>query len=182
LFVPATAKSQLSLGITIGGIAFHQGSLENSNLYSIKIDKKGRAVVFGGVTVSVAYRINDYFGVKAMQSLIFHDSAGQFAGISHFGVVLHDDLVGMKSEKHQFSTSIGPFWYYRKGWSRLPGYNSAPEFMTLSNNSLWERKFVWLGGFFNYNYSLDGDNSILIDFLPAYPHLYAVSGGVRLMN
>ena len=88
-------SSQFTIGVTIGGIGIHQGSTENAKFYKLNVDKKGRGVIFGAVNLSVGYRFNDYLGVRAMQSVIFHDSAGKFAGISHVGLTLYDDVVGM---------------------------------------------------------------------------------------
>ena len=171
------AGAQFSVSITIGGIALHQGKSENNRFYKCKIDRSGRAIFFTGIALGASYRINDYFGIKAFQSFILHDSAGKRAGISHIGLELHDDLVGMKGQKHQFSTSIGPFWYYRKGWMGIPEYQNDPQFIKLSNDGRWERKFIWYGGFFRYNLQLDDCNDLAIEFLPGYPHIYALSAG-----
>jgi len=172
------ASAQFSLGVTIGGIAVHQGKSENNRYYQWKIDRDGTAVFFAGITLSASYRINDYLGIKLVQSFIGHDSAGKQAGISHIGIELHDDLVGMKCSKHQFSQSIGPFWYYRKGWKSLPDYRNDPEFLKVIGDGSWERLFVWYGGFFNYRLALKNWQDLSFDFLPGYPHIYAISGGV----
>lgn len=171
-----TLKGQISIGVTIGGLAIHQGKT-NPDFYPWKLDKKGYAVVFGGVNLSLSYRINDYIGIKAVQSLIFHDSGGKFAGISHIGIQFHDDIAGMRSVDHHLSMSIGPFWYYRKNWTNIDGYKNDPEFINLSENGVWERKFVWYGGFMQYAYSLDESNDFAIDLLPGYPHIYALTAG-----
>lgn len=165
------------MGVTIGGLAVHHKKASNPEIYPLKLDKNGYAVVFGGINFSVSYRINDYVGIKAVQSLIFYDSAGKFAGISHIGVQLHDDIVGLKSEEHHFSHSIGPFWYYRKNWSNIPGYTNDPSFIKMDAKGIWERKFAWYGGFSRYDYRLDAHNDLVVDFLPGYPFVYAGTVG-----
>lgn len=172
-------QAQWSIGVTIGGIAFHQGKVPNPDIYPWKLDKKGVGVIIAGINISISYRINNYLGVKAVQSLIFHDSGGKFAGISHIGLQLHDDIVGMKWEDHHTSMSIGPFWYYRKNWNTIPGYNHDPGFITLDKEGIWERKFVWYGGFFRYNYSFSENYDFAVDVLPGFPHVYGFSAGIN---
>jgi hypothetical protein len=171
--------AQFSLGVTIGGLALHGQKSENAKYYPLKMDRNGYAIFFGAISVSASYRINDYFGVKAVHSFIIHDSAGKRAGISHLGLELHDDLFGMKNPVHQFSHSIGPFWYYRKGWSDLDGYQNDPLFITMDADQRWERKFVWYGGFTRYNLKIDSQNDFALDFLPGFPFIYALSAGIN---
>jgi hypothetical protein len=177
LFFSARLHAQWNIGLTIGGLAVHQQKAGNPDFYPWKLDKKGYAVVFSGLNLSLSYRINDFWGIKAVQTLIFHDSGGRFAGISHVGVQFHDDLLDMRWLDHHMSMSIGPFWYYRKNWSKIPGYRHDPGFMKMDERGVWERKFVWYGGFFRYEYRLDKTNDLAIDFLPGYPYVYAVTGG-----
>jgi hypothetical protein len=172
-------QAQWSIGISIGGLAFHQKKPADPNIYPCKLDKKGIGVFIAGINLSLSYRINDYFGVKAVQSLIFYDSGGKFAGISHLGLQLHDDIVGMNWKDHHTSMSIGPFWYYRKNWTQIPGYHNDPDFIRLNSSGVWERKFVWYGGFMDYRYVLNERMDFTLDVLPGYPHIYALGLGMN---
>lgn len=178
-YTESTLQAQWSVGVTIGGLAFHHEKASNPEFYPWKLDKKGIAIIFSGMNVSFSYRINDYLGVKAVQTLIWHDSGGKLTGISHIGLQIHDDIIGMDWEKHHLSMSIGPFWYYRKNWTRIAGYQNDPKFMTLSGDGHWERKFVWYGGFMDYSYVLDEKKDFTIDFLPGFPHVYAWTAGLN---
>jgi hypothetical protein len=177
LFQASVSVAQFSVGLSIGGFAIHHGDSRNAEIYPKKLDKQGRLVPFAGISLMVSYRINKYIGLKAVQSLILYDSAGKRAGISHIGIELHDDIIGMDINNVQSSMSLGPFWYYRKGWSEIASYQNDPEFIQLSVNKKWERKFVWYGGFMRYNFDLGDKNAVAIDFLPGIPHLYAFSAG-----
>jgi hypothetical protein len=179
LLLPVLLAAQFSVGVTLGGLGWHFEKGPNVEFYKWKISKNGLLTGYGGVTFSASYQINDYVGIKLAQSLVFHDSAGKFTGITNAGIELHDDIVGLRSPTHRFSACIGPFWYYRKGWSDIPKYKNDPDFLKVGRQGKWERKFIWYGGFLRYNYSLDDQNDLSIDLLPAVPHVTAISLGVN---
>ena len=171
------SSAQWNIGVTIGGLAYHQGKVKNPDIYPTKIDSRGKFVIFRGINISLSYQFNDYVGVKAVQTLIFHDSAGKFAGISHLGLQLHDDIAAMDFESHHLSMSIGPFLYYRKGWNNIEGYTHDPHFIKMSTNGEWESKFVWYGGFMRYDYNIDSHTNLAFDLLPGFPFVYALTSG-----
>ena len=180
-----TSKAQFSIGITLSGIGFHprKEKYENTDLYKWNIDKKGRFVAFSSLTFFLSYRFNNYIGVKLMQSIVSHDCAGHFAGITHFGIDLHDDILAMKNPQHQFSVSFGPFWYYRKNWNTEPNYMHDAKYLKLSNNHIWETKFVWYGGQVEYSYLPDNSNiAYTVNFLPAIPYLYTLGVGAKYIQ
>lgn len=178
------ASSQISVGISIGGIGYHpiEEKNENAEFYKWKFDKKGKMVGFASVTFFFSYRFNDYIGAKVMQSFVFHDCAGNFAGVTHLGVDLHDDIIGWKNPSNQFSLSFGPFWYYRKNWSQEPHYKNDPNFMKLSDNGVWESKFVWHGGQIEYDHFINANEALSINFLPGYPYLYTFGVGMKQIS
>ncbi len=177
--LPFLLAAQFSFGLTLGGLAYHFEKNQNVAFYKWKLNKSGLLTGYAGVTFSASFQINDYVGLKIVQSLVFHDSAGKFAGITNAGIELHDDIVGLRSPEHRFSAAIGPFWYYRKGWSGIPEYKNDPDFLNSGRNGKWERKFIWYGGFLRYNLSIDAQNDLSIDLLPAIPHMSAISFGVN---
>lgn len=175
-----TAPSQVSVGITFGGIGYHPQKSENSKFYKWKVDKKGHFVGFAGMTFNVSYRFNDYVGVKLIQSVVGHDCAGKFAGVTHVGVELYDDIIGLRDNRHDFSMSFGPMLYYRNNWSREPGYVNDPDFIRMSSNQKWERKFIWHGGQIQYDYRVTDQESFQVNFMPGHPYLYSFMAGYGL--
>ncbi len=141
------------------------------------MDKKGRFVAFASISIVATYHINKYIGVKAVQSFIFHDCAGKFAGLSHIGIDFHDDIIGWENPNHQWSFSFGPLYYYRKGWLNDKNYRHTPDFLTLSKNRKWERKFVWYGGQIQYDYLFANGQAFNINFFPGIPYLYTFGIG-----
>jgi hypothetical protein len=169
---------QFSIGISISGIGYHpRGNAQNASFYKWKIDRIGKFTGFANVSLLASYRFNDYFGVKIMQSIIFHDCAGKFAGLTHLGINLYDDILHWKNPKSEFSMSFGPLWYYRKDWTKEKRYQNNPQFITLSKNKRWEHKFVWHGGLIQYDYFLDNNTSLTTTLFPGYPYLYTFGVG-----
>ncbi len=171
--------SQLSIGISLIGLGYHPTSDQNTHLYKWKLDKKGKTIAFTGVTFVATYRINDFLGVKVMQTLVFYDCAGKFAGLTHIGVDFHDDVFGCDGLKNQFSASFGPLWYYRKNWSKYPTYVNDPSFIRLSKSEIWETKFVWYGAVAEYAHYFDDKNAATISLFPGHPYLYTFSVGAK---
>lgn len=171
--------SQLSIGVALSGLGYHPTPDQNSHLYKWKLDKKGKAVAFTGLSIVATYRINDYFGIKVMQTLVFHDCVGKFAGLTHIGVDFHDDIIGWDGLKNQFSASFGPLWYYRKNWSQNPTYVNDPSFMRLSKSGIWENKFVWHGGLVEYAHYFDDNYAATINLFPGHPYMYTFGLGSK---
>jgi hypothetical protein len=180
--------SQFSVGITISGIAFHPSAKDNAHIYKWKFDKSGRFVAYAGISLMAEYRVNKYIGIKVLQNLVFYDCAGKFAGLTHFGINVHDEVFGLENQNHKFSASFGPLWYYRKGWTNIESYKNNPSFLKLSNSGQWESTFVWYGAQIYYDYfssktieqnlsSKFRNSDLSINFLPAYPHLYTFGIG-----
>lgn len=175
-------QAQFSIGVAIGGIGYHPIEEKNNDFYKWKVDKKGKWAGYAGATFFAAYRINQYLGIKVLQSIVPRDCAGKLAGITHFGINVYDDVIGWDSARHEFSLSFGPFWYYRKNWRQLEGYENDPAFIKINASQAWERKFVWHGGQIEYLYQLRSDASLAVNILPGYPYFYTagVGGNMRL--
>lgn len=166
------SKAQLTVGVNIGGIGYHTKRVPDTEHYKWKLNKKGNWAGFVSVSLLVSYRVNDYIGIKAVNTFILQDCAGRYSGISHIGLDIHDDIIGWKNPKNQFSMSVGPFWYYRKNWIKEPWYENDPDFIKLHKNKKWESLFIWHGGQIQYQHFVDEYHSVGINVLPAYPHLY----------
>ncbi|RLD47360.1 MAG: hypothetical protein DRI86_00580 [Bacteroidetes bacterium] len=184
LSVQFTATAQYSIGISLSGIGYHpkKEKYDNVNMYKWSIDKKGQFVAFSSITFFFSYRFNDYVGAKLMQSLVLSDCAGHFAGITHFGIDLHDDIIGIKNPNHQLSATFGPFWYYRKNWNENPNYKQDLDYLKSTQNNKWETRFVWHGGQIEYSYLIPESNTaITVNFLPAIPYLYTLGLGAKYL-
>jgi len=168
---------QFTVGVKIGGLAFHQKKV-SPNYYSWSIDKKGHWVGYLGVSFSLGYQFNPYLGVKVIQSLLPYDCAGRFSGITHFGIDLHDRIVGFKNEQHRLSASVGPLFYYRKNWKTVPNYYTDEGFVKSKENKAWEHKFIWYGGQIQYDFFYNERTAISTNFLPGFPYIYTFNTGV----
>jgi len=175
-FLHLSVQAQFTFGIKIGGLAFHQQPVE-PNYYRWSIDKKGRWVGYLGLSFTAGYRFNPYVGIKVIQTILPYDCAGKFSGITHIGLDFHDDLVGLKNERHQFSASFGPLFYYRKNWKEVLNYYVDEGFVKSRLGSKWERKLVWYGGQINYDWYYNEREAVSTNFLPGYPYIYTFMTG-----
>lgn len=178
LFFSTIHFGQFTVGIKIGGLAFHQQKVD-PNYYSWSIDKKGHWVGYLGVSLTAGYQFNPYLGVKVIQTLMPYDCAGKFSGITHVGIDFHDRIVGAANETHRFSGTFGPLFYYRKNWREIPEYYEDEGFMKTGANKVWERKFVWYGAQIQYNYFLNSRTAISTNFLPGFPYIYTFNTGIE---
>lgn len=170
--------AQFTVGIKLGGLAFHQQKV-NPNYYKWSLDKKGRWVGYAGFSITAGYRFNPYLGVKVIQTILPYDCAGRFSGITHLGIDLHDDIVKMQNDRHQLSASFGPLFYYRKNWNSVPNYYVDEGFIKASDNGVWERKFVWYAGQIQYDFYFNDTDAISTNFLPGYPYIYTFMTGFQ---
>jgi len=177
-FVSQLVYSQFSIGVAISGIGYHQGKTE-TEYFKWKLSKNGKLAGFASVSILFSYQFNDYIGIKALQSFIISDCIGNFSGITHIGIDLHDDIIGWKNQKNQFSMTFGPFWYYRKNWLKEKEYKPDVSFLKQSDDKVWEHKFVWYGGQIEYSYYYNSHNALTFNFLPAIPYLYTFSLGTK---
>ena len=178
LFFSRLGDAQFTIGVKIGGLAFHQQKV-NPNYYSWSIDKKGHWVGYLGVSLTAGYQFNSYLGIKVIQTLMPYDCAGKFSGITHVGIEFYDRIAGLKNEKHCLSATFGPLFYYRKNWKDVPNYYVDEGFMKSSKSKSWERKFVWYGGQVQYDYYFRENQAISTNFLPGFPYIYTFMSGIQ---
>ncbi len=180
-FFSYRAKAQVSVGFTIGGIAYHPLREANARIYKWKFDRQGHFVGYTGLSIFVSYRINRYVGIKLIQAIVLHDCAGKFAGITHLGINLFDDILAWNDRFNEFSMSIGPFWYYRRNWTKEKAYRNMPDFISLSANKRWEKKFVWYGGQIEFDHFSAGNQPLVFNFLPGLPYIFTLGIGSKIM-
>lgn len=178
LCLSSFAYGQFTVGVKIGGLAFHQQKV-SPNYYSWSIDKKGHWVGYLGFSVTAGYQFNEFVGVKLIQTVLPYDCAGKFSGITHVGIELQDRIIGLDMDRHNFSTSIGPLFYYRKNWRDVPNYYEDEGFMKTGKNKAWERKFIWYGGQIQYDWFWNDRSAVSTNFLPGYPYIYTFMTGVQ---
>jgi len=160
---------QFTFGIKLGGIGFHPKKDGNEKLYKYKVNKSGSLALFKGISLCFAYNINDYIGIKAVQTILFGDCTNNFAGISYIGINFNDRIVNWKNNKHRGSLSFAPLFYCRKNWNKIEGYTTNSNFIKISKNKMWETKFVLYGGQIQYDFYFSEDNAASINLLPGHP-------------
>ncbi len=172
------SNAQFTVGIKIGGLAFHQQKV-SPNYYKLKLDKNGHFVAYLGLSLTAGYQFNPYLGVKIIQTLMPYDCAGRFSGITHIGIDFKDRIVGFKNPTHQLSATFGPIFYYRKNWQTVDNYYITEGFVKQNLTGNWERKWIWFGGQIQYDYYVHPNRAISTNFLPGYPYIYTFMTGVQ---
>jgi hypothetical protein len=180
-FVHFGILSQVSFGIKFGGLAVHHQKVD-PNYYRLSIDKKGRFVGYLGVSFVATYHINQYLGIKFIQTIMPFDCAGKRSGITHLGIDFQDRIIGIQNTTHQLSASFGPLIYYRKNWHQVANYTPNHQFVKQNKKGNWERKFIWYAGQIQYDFSIDERHAISTNFFPGYPHIYTFNTGIQLTN
>ncbi len=167
----------ITAGIKLGGIGYHPKPTGSEQFYKYALNKKRNLALFRSITFCFSYDFNEFIGIKAVQTLLLKDCANKFAGVSHLGINIHDRLINWTNEQYRGSFSFGPLFYYRKNWNQIEGYQTDPAFIQLSQNKIWERKFVWYGGQIQLDYFTNNRDAVSINILPGYPYIYAISAG-----
>jgi hypothetical protein len=165
--------AQWFVGIKFMGVSIHTDNNFNGHLYKTAIGKKNRVAFHFGLALTMEYKFNNWFSVKASQAG-FRDCAGKFAGMTMINLRGTLDF----GKAGDLSAGLGPFWYYRRSWFELAGYEDDGYF-NLSENGRWQKKFVWHGGEIEYNYPINDQLDWSTNILPGIPVVIAVASGVR---
>jgi hypothetical protein len=173
-FIALQASAQWFVGVKLMGISIHTDDNVNGHLYEAAIGKKNRLAFHFGFALTGEYMINNWLSLK-MDQAMFRDCAGKFAGMSMFNVRYTQDLNRLGNG----SVGLGPFFYYRKSWTSIPGYTDEGYFKE-SSNKKWQSKFVWYGGEVEYNYPISPTVDWSTNVLPGIPVVIAVASGVRM--
>lgn len=175
LFVvaPFIATAQMwSIGIYINGINAHLKKPLNPDLYHRTLTKNKRLVYNIGGGLRVSYYVNQYAGLTITQVFVPHDCGNKFFGMTHAGIFLSTRY--FNQSKHEGILLGGPLLFYRKNWNTLPGYTDD-RLMNQSKNKKWQYKFVWHGGFLEYQYHYDTMQAAGIHVMPGIPELLSIS-------
>lgn len=166
-------KAQIwSVGIYINGINVHLKKPVNPDLYHRAISKNKRLVYNIGGGLRIAYYLNHYAGITITQVLVPQDCGNKFFGLTHAGIFLTTKY--FNQSKHEVLLIGGPILFYRKNWNSLPGYKDD-QLMAQTKNKIWQYKFVWHGGFLEYQYQYNKSNTAGIHVMPGIPELLSIS-------
>jgi hypothetical protein len=167
--------NDLFMGLKFLGLSIHPFGVYNAHIMPRKLDEGGIFVLNLGASLNVEYFIyKDRFSVKLMQGL-YSDCAGKLGGFSHAG--LRGKI--FKHDKHSVYGGIGPTLIYRKNWYALDGYDDTFSFFKGDPDDIWQCGFIWYGGEFEYNYTVNDNFSLSVSFVPGFPDLANLSAGVR---
>lgn len=161
-----------SIGLYINGINWHLKKPLNPHLYHRTITKNKRLVYNMGLAIRVSYYVNEYSGLTITEALLPYDCGNKFFGMTHAGIFLSTRY--FNQSKHEGILIGGPLLFYRKNWNTLPDY--VDDHLTReSKNKIWQYKFVWHGGFLEYQYHYDNLNAVGLHLMPGIPELMSFS-------
>lgn len=162
-----------SIGIYVNGINLHLQKPVNGDLYHRTLTKNKRLVYNIGVGLRVSYYMNNFAGFTITQVVVPQDCGNKFFGLTHAGIFLSTRY--FNQSQHEGILIGGPVLFYRKNWNSLPGYKDD-HVMVQSKNKVWQYKFVWHGGFLEYQYHYGKNQATGIHVMPGIPELMSFSG------
>lgn len=164
-----------ALGIKYFGLSYHPQKPYNSHLMPLKLDKDASFVINLGASFNFEYFfLKDIFSVKGVQAF-YSDCAQQFAGFSHIGFRGQIFKWGNLS----LNGGIGPTFIYRKNWYNLDGYDNKFSFFYGGKNDVWQTRFLWYGGEFEFNYEIFDKTELSFAIIPGGIDLINLSVGFR---
>lgn len=161
-----------SIGIYFNGINGHLKKPLNPSLYHRTLTKNKRLVYNIGGGIRISYYVNKFAGLTITQVFLPHDCGNKFFGMTHAGVFLSTRY--FNESKHEALLIGGPTMFYRKNWNDLAGYIDD-GLMKKTKNNRWQYKFVWHGGFLEYQYHYDNFNAVGLHVMPGIPELLSFS-------
>lgn len=172
----SVAAWPVAWGVKAFGLSIHPHGAVNHELMPLKFDDEGVFVLNTGFTVGFEAFVPGalWLSVKAVQGA-YLDCVGQPAGFSHLGVRFHTPSWGGFS----FNGGLGPSLLYRKNWYDLRGYDDAFSFFRGRPGDLWQTRFLWYGGEFEFNQDLGKGWALSQSVVPGYPDLISVSVGFK---
>ncbi len=171
---PLKSNAQMwSVGVYLNGLNIHLKRPVNGHLFHRILTKNKRLVYNLGMGIRVTYYFNNYAGITLMQALVPYDCGNKMFGMSQVGLSLSSAYWGYAP--HELILMGGPVLFYRKNWNTLPDYKNDGLFK-VSNNNIWQYKWVWHGGFIEYNYHYNKNNALGLYVIPGIPELISISG------
>jgi hypothetical protein len=175
-YVTLLNAQSYNIGIKFFGLSVHPLGAVNAELMPLKLDAKGIFVVdLGAMAFFEKYLWSNSTSIKISQAF-YGDCIMQFAGFSHIGVRKKIFTIG----KHNLNGGIGPSLIYRKNWYDIDGYDDAFSFFNGNKEDVWQWRFLWYGGEFEYNYNIKDNIDFSVTFIPGFPDLVGFAFGVRI--
>lgn len=162
-----------SIGVYFNGFNFHMKKPLNPDLYHRTLTKNKRLVYNLGGGIRVSYYLNQYAGFTITQIIVPQDCGNKRFGMTHAGVFLSTRY--FNNSKHEGILIGGPILFYRKNWNSIPNYTDD-HLMKETKNKKWQYKFVWHGGFLEYQYHYNNSQSAGIHVMPGIPELISITG------
>jgi hypothetical protein len=173
--IPLVQANDLFIGLKFFGLSIHPKGALNSQYMPLKFDKKGIFVLNTGITLNIEYFIyKDIVSIKFIQGL-YADCVQKLGGFTHLGFRARI----FEYEKHSLYGGIGPTFIYRKNWYSLEDYDDNFSFFHGKPEDIWQYRFLWYGGEFEYNYEINNNFSVSTSFVPGFPDLANLSIGFR---
>lgn len=173
MFSNKNANAQMwSIGVYLNGINIHLKKPLNPELFHRTWTKNKSIVHNYGWAFRVSYYVNEYAGLTITQAFVPNDCGNKFFGMTHAGIFLSTRY--FNQNKHEGILIGGPLFFYRKNWNNLPGYKDDQVFKQ-SKNKVWQYKFVWHGGFLEYQYHYNNNNALGLHIMPGIPELISFS-------
>ncbi len=162
-----------SIGIYINGINMHLQKPVNGDLYHRTLTKNKRLVYNIGGGLRISYYVNQFSGFTMTQVIVPQDCGNRFFGLTHAGIFITTRY--FNHSNHEGLLIGGPLLFYRKNWNKYPNYKND-HVMKESKNKVWQYKFVWHGGFLEYQYHYSNNQAAGIHLMPGVPELLSFSG------
>ena len=141
----------------------------------LKFDKKGIFVLNTGISINIeCFVFRDIISIKFVQGL-YADCVQKFGGFTHLGFRARIFEIG----RHSLYGGIGPTFIYRQNWYSLENYDDSYSFFRGSPENIWQYRFLWYGGEFEYNFALNERIALSTSFVPGFPDLVNLSFGFR---
>lgn len=169
-------KAQLpqSFGLKFFGLSIHAYGDENWRLMPRRLDDTGRFVINLGATANYELFVwRDIVSVKSSVAL-YSDCAARLGGFFHVGLRGRIFKIG----RHTLNGGIGPTLIFRRNWAELPNYSNLHYFKGAPGD-IWQWRFLWYGGEFEYNVQLWKGWEASLTFIPGFPKLMSLSIGFR---
>ena len=163
-------------GIKFFGLSVHPTGANNAQHMPLKFDRNGIFVVNTGISINIEYVVfKDIISIKFVQGL-YADCVRKFGGFTHLGFRIRIFAIG----RHSLNGGIGPTFIYRRNWHSLDDYDDSFDFFRGKPGDTWQRRFLWYGGEFEYNFALHEKIALSTSFIPGFPDLLNVSFGFRV--
>ena len=175
--VNSLLSQQFTIGVQFTGISIHPRGALHSHLMPLRLDREGIFVLNPGMRINFEYFFHrNIFSIKFAQGL-YGDCTMSFAGFSHIG--FRGRILNRGN--HTISGGLGPTFFFRRNWYRFDGYRGNDLFFRGSPDDRWQRRFIPIGGEFNYHFRISSSSELAVSLVPFYPAIIQL-GARRIIN